>query len=174
MVRLLLELGADPQARDSRGYTPLNFAKSQTDPAIAAMLMAAGAEPMETNANRFEHLVPVLNVGSVGASVDYYVEKLGFQKLFDWGSPPTFASVGRDQVKIFLSQDEWGGPTSLSIFVQDVDALYHDYRTRGAVIRRPPTDFPWGVRGMDIEDPDGHRLRFSGDGGEENRSERPA
>ena len=172
MVRLLLELGADARARDSRGYTPLSLAKSQTDPAIAAMLVAAGAEASESAANRFEHLVPVLNVGSIGASVDYYVEKLGFQKLFDWGSPPTFASVGRDQIKIFLSQEDWVGPTSLSIFVQDVDALYEEYRTRGAVIRRPPTDLPWGVRGMDIEDPDGHRLRFGGDGGEENRSAR--
>jgi ankyrin repeat protein len=32
MVRLLLELGADPRARDSRGYTPLNFAKAESDP----------------------------------------------------------------------------------------------------------------------------------------------
>jgi len=174
MVRLLLELGADPRARDSRGYTPLNFAKPQTDPAIVDMLLAAGAEPTERNVNRFEQLVPVLNVTSVAASVDYYVQKLGFHKLFDWGDPPTFASVGRDQIKIFLSQDDWGGPTPLSIFVQDVDALYEDYRARGAVIRRPPTDLPWGVRAMDIEDPDGHRLRFSGDGGEENRTERAA
>jgi len=36
--------------------------------------------------------------------------------------------------------------------------------------RRPLTNFPWSVRGMDVEDPDGHRLRFSGDGGEENRT----
>src|SRR5262249_51703453 len=172
MVRLLLELGADPRARDSRGYTPLNFARPQTDPAVADLLVAAGAQPTERNVNRFEHLAPVLNVGSVATSVDYYVEKLGFRKLFDWGAPPTFASVGRDEVKIFLSRDDWGGPSALSIFVQDVDGLYEDYRARGAVIRRPPTDLPWGVRAMDIEDPDGHRLRFSGDGGEENRTER--
>jgi uncharacterized glyoxalase superfamily protein PhnB len=171
MVRLLLELGADPRARDSRGYTPLNFAKPESDPAITQLLIAAGAQPTERNVNRFEHLVPVLNVGSVAASIDYYVNKLGFRKLWDWGDPPTFAGVGRDQVELFLSQDDWGGPTSLSIFVQDVDALYEDYQKSGAAVRRPPTNFPWGVRGMDVEDPDGHRLRFSGDGGEEYRPE---
>ena len=172
MVQLLIELGADPRSRDNRGYTPLNLAKPKTDPAIADLLLAAGAQPTERNVNRFEHLAPTLNVGSVARSVDYYVQKLGFQKMFDWGDPATFASVGRDEVQIFLSQDDWGGPTWLSIFVQDVDGLYEDYRARGAVILRPPTDYPWGVRGMDIEDPDGHRLRFSGDGGEENRTER--
>jgi ankyrin repeat protein len=171
MVRLLLELGADPRARDSRGYTALNFATPESDPAIAEVLMAAGAQPTERNVNRLEHLVPVLNVASVALSIDYYVNKLGFRKLWDWGDPPTFAGVGRDQVEIFLSQDDWGGPTSLSIFVQDVDALHEDYRKSGAAIRRPPTNFPWGARGMDVEDPDGHRLRFGGDGGEEYRTE---
>jgi uncharacterized glyoxalase superfamily protein PhnB len=173
MVRLLLGPATDTPGPARRGYTPLNFAKPESDPAITELLIAAGAEPAERNVNRLEHLVPVLNVGSVAASIDYYVNKLGFRKLWDWGDPPTFAGVGRDQVELFLSKDDWGGPTSLSIFVQDVDALYEDYRKSGAAVRRPPTNFPWGVRGMDVEDPDGHRLRFSGDGGEEYRPEGP-
>ena len=59
----------------------------------------------------------------------------------------------------------------MSIFVQDVDALYEDYQRRGAIIREPPTDYPWGVREMNVEDLDGHRLRVGGDGGGENRSD---
>ena len=88
------------------------------------------------------------------------------------GSPPSFGCVGRDQVEIFLCQDGQGAPgTWMSIFVQDVDALYEDYRRRGAIIREPPTDYPWGVREMNVEDLDGHRLRVGGDGGGENRRE---
>ena len=41
---------------------------------------------------------------------------------------------------------------------------------RGAIIREPPTDYPWGVREMNVEDLDGHRLRIGGDGGGENRT----
>jgi uncharacterized glyoxalase superfamily protein PhnB len=51
----------------------------------------------------------------------------------------------------------------LSIFVQDVDALYEDYRRRGAIIRQKPTNFPWGVREMNVQDLDGHRLRMGSD-----------
>jgi hypothetical protein len=31
---------------------------------------------------------------------------------------------------------------------------------RGADIRQPPTNFEWGVREMNVADPDGHHLRF--------------
>jgi uncharacterized glyoxalase superfamily protein PhnB len=170
MVRLLIELGADPRAKDGRGYTPFSLARSHTDPAIADMLLAAGADPGERYGNRFEAMVPVLKVASLAASVDYYVDKLGFRKMWDWGEPATFAGVRRDEVQIFLAQEEREGRTSLSIFVQDVDALYDDYKVRGAAIRKPPTDYPWGARSMDVDDPDGHHLVFSRDGGEENRS----
>ena len=172
MVRLLLELGAEASATDSRGYTPLNLATARTDQAIIAALVAAGANPEERGTNRFEHVVPILNVKSVAASIAYYVDKLGFDKKWDWGSPPSFGCVGRDQVEIFLCQDGQGAPgTWMSIFVQDVDALYEDYRRRGAIIREPPTDYPWGVREMNVEDLDGHRLRVGGDGGGESRND---
>lgn len=55
-----------------------------------------------------------------------------------------------------------GAPgTWISIFVDDVDALHADYRRTGAIIRQPPTDYPWGLREMNVEDLDGHRLRSS-------------
>ena len=161
MVRLLLELGADAAAKDSRGNTPLNFATRKTDKAIAALLVEAGANPAEQDVNRFESMTPILNVKDVAASIDYYVDKLGFEKRWDWGSPPGFACVGRDQVSIFLCREGQGARgTWISIFVQDVDALYEDYQRRGAMIRQKPTNFPWGAREMNVQDPDGHRLRI--------------
>ena len=161
MVELLLTLGADPALKDDRGNTPLNFASSKTDKRIAERLIAAGASAAEQATCRFESVVPILNVRNVPASIDYYVEKLGFQKEWDWGSPPDFACVHRDEVRIFLCQGAQGAPgTWMSIFVHDVDALYEDYRKRGAKIRQPPTNYPWGMREMNVEDPDGHRFRI--------------
>ena len=93
MVKLLLELGADASAQDSRGYTPLSLVTAKSHQAIAATLIAAGANPKEQFTNRFEHVVPILTVRNIPASIDYYVDKLGFQKKWEWGDPPAFACV---------------------------------------------------------------------------------
>jgi catechol 2,3-dioxygenase-like lactoylglutathione lyase family enzyme len=96
--------------------------------------------------------------------MDYYVNKLGFQKKWDWGTPPTFGCVHRGNVSIFFCQGAQGQAGMwMSIFVENVDALYEEYRRNGAIIRMPPTNMPWGVREMNIEDPDGHRLRMGSD-----------
>ncbi|QIG52242.1 hypothetical protein G5V57_33820 [Nordella sp. HKS 07] len=161
MVALLLELGADPGAKDARGNTPLNYVSPKMDKRIAEALVAGGASPAEESANRFESAVPILNVRNVPAAIAYYVEKLGFHKEWDWGSPATFACVFRDSVRIFLCEGAQGGPSAwISIFIQDVDALYQDYKKRGAIIRQAPASFPWGMREMNVEDLDGHRLRI--------------
>jgi predicted enzyme related to lactoylglutathione lyase len=114
--------------------------------------------------NHFEGVTPILNVKSVAASMDYYVNKLGFTKRWDWGEPPTFGSVGRDKVSIFLCEGAQGRPgTWMMIFVDDVDALYADYKERGTKVLQPPTNMPWETREMNVEDPDGHRIRFGSD-----------
>ena len=172
MVKLLLELGAEAAAKDSRGYTPLALVTPKTNPAIAASLIAAGADPNERAANRFEKAVPILAVRNIVASIGYYVDKLGFEKQWEWGDPVDFACVRRDGVELFLSLNAQAAPGSwMSIFVQDVDALYATYKKTGAIIRRPPADYPWGIREMTVEDLDGHCMRMAGDGGGENRSD---
>ena len=48
----------------------------------------------------------------------------------------------------------------MSVFTEDVDALHEEYIRSGAIIRLRPTNMPWGTREMNVEDPDGHRLRM--------------
>jgi uncharacterized glyoxalase superfamily protein PhnB len=110
------------------------------------------------------HIVPILSVRNVPESISFYIDKLGFKKDWDWGNPATFASVSLDGAAIFLCQGVQGQPGSwLSVFVPNVDALFHAFRARGVNIRQPPTNFPWGTREMNVQDPDGHRLRFGSD-----------
>jgi len=111
--------------------------------------------------DEFTGVVPILNVKNLQASLDYYLNKLGFEKKWE---TPTFASVGRGKATIFLCEGGQGQPgTWMSIFLHDVDALYAEYQQRGALIREPPMNFPWEHREMLVEDLDGHRLRMSGD-----------
>jgi hypothetical protein len=106
-------------------------------------------------------LTPILYVSDFARSMSYFVDKLGFQKLWDWGTPPTFGAVGRDHIELFLSAGGQGQPgTWMSIFLDDVDNLHEELVRRGATILRPPTDEPWGMREMKVECPDGHILRF--------------
>jgi uncharacterized glyoxalase superfamily protein PhnB len=164
MVSLLLELGASPAATDADGHTPLHHVRTSTDPDIAGLLIAAGAPPEELSVNQFEHAIPIFAVTDVPKALDYYVDKLGFRAAFTWEDPPTFATVARDDARIFLSAGhESGQPTGtwISIFLPDVDALHREYVERGALIVTPPADYPWGVREMRVQDPDGNVIRMS-------------
>jgi uncharacterized glyoxalase superfamily protein PhnB len=109
----------------------------------------------------FEQVTPILCVRDVDASIAYYTEKLGFDDHWCWGEPTSFGGVRRDGFEIQFCKDGQGSPgTWMSIWVDDVDALHQDFQARGADIRQPPTNFDWGVREMNVADPDGHRIRF--------------
>lgn len=111
--------------------------------------------------SKFYNPIPILNVKSVSASIDYYVSKLGFKKDWEWGDPSDFASVSRNDCKIFLCQGGQGNSgTGMSIFVGNVDVVYKELKDGGAIIRKEPTNYPWGVREMRVEDPDGHTMRI--------------
>lgn len=111
--------------------------------------------------NEFNCVTPILYVKDFAASMDYYVNKLGFEKKWEWGDLPSFGCVGRGKIEIFLSEGGQGHPGMwMSIFIDDVDALHEDYKNSGASILDPPMNFPWGIREMLVGDLDGHRLRL--------------
>ncbi|MFZ1991292.1 MAG: ankyrin repeat domain-containing protein [Alphaproteobacteria bacterium] len=161
MVRLLIELGADASAKDDHGATPLQYGSSRTDPRIAGMLIEAGADPA-LRGNYFESSTPQIEVKSIAASIDYFVQKLGFEKEWEAGNPASFACVFRDDVFIFLSsQHPQLGRTQIAISVRDVDALHEEYKARGATILQPPQSRPWGGRTIVVVDLDGNLLSIA-------------
>ena len=106
-------------------------------------------------------VVPILRVRDLAESVAYYVDTLGF--THDW-TDGTVASVHRDRASAMLCEGDQGRPgTWLWIGVSDVDALYAELGQRGARLRHPPTNYPWGSRECQVSDPDGHVLRFGAD-----------
>jgi cytohesin len=72
-VRLLLLHGADPNARDSKGWTPLHWAAEEGHHSIAMMLVQKGADTSLTvsssHISRFPHGRAVLVKGAPGQSV---------------------------------------------------------------------------------------------------------
>ena len=109
---------------------------------------------------RVENATPILQVESLQASIDYYVDSLGF--TLDW-SVTRMASVSRDGCPIMLCEGAQGHPgTWVWIGVSDAGRLHEEIRPRGATVRLAPTNFPWAYE-MLVEDPDGHVLRFGSD-----------
>ena len=113
-----------------------------------------------SNAGGFEGVSPILRVKNLSASIDYYVLKLGFK--IDWQGPG-FGSVSRGKCHIFLSEGDQGNPgTWVWIGVEDADALFNEYRAKGAQVRHPPTNYSWAHE-MQVEDLDGNVLRLGSD-----------
>jgi hypothetical protein len=127
----------------------------------------------------FAHkLTPILNVSNIVESFARF-EKLGWAKGWDWGSPPTFGGVSSGDCDIFLCQDGQGGRGKsafkttkgfaeiadkgvwMSIWVDDVDAIYKTCLEQGLEVTMPPSDEPWNTREMHVRHPDGHVFRIS-------------
>jgi uncharacterized glyoxalase superfamily protein PhnB len=125
-------------------------------------------------------LNPILNVSNFSESVTWF-ERLGWEKGWDWGNPPTFGGVCSGDCEIFLCENAQGGRGKssakltfgangdesedkgvwMSIWVADVDAVHEHCLEHGLEVTWPPTDMPWNVREMHVRHPDGHVFRIS-------------
>jgi catechol 2,3-dioxygenase-like lactoylglutathione lyase family enzyme len=103
---------------------------------------------------------PILRVADLDASLRYYIDVLGFALQWRWDP---LASVVRGSASLMLSEGDQGQPgTWVWIGVSDADALHEELEARGALIRHPPTNYPW-ARELQVADPDGHVLRMGSD-----------
>jgi catechol 2,3-dioxygenase-like lactoylglutathione lyase family enzyme len=114
----------------------------------------------------YQRVFPQFRMTSWDRTRPFYVDGLGFK--VDWEHRyepgfPVFAQVTRDGLSLFLTEHsgdcEVGGAAYL--LVDDVDALFEEFRSRGIVAAEAPEDTPWGTREMGVKDPDGNGLRFA-------------
>ena len=130
--------------------------------------MSSTATVKDTGA-KVECIIPILNVTNFSASIDYYVNVLGFRVEWDWGDPPDVGSVERDDDSIMLCENEQGHPgTWIWMGVEDAEKYYEEYKASGAKIREAPINYPWAYE-FRVEDLDGHVLRI-GSGPKEDES----
>ena len=115
----------------------------------------------------FHKIVPMLPVSDLGATIDYYTEKLGFYDAWTWGEPAVDGGVRRDHLRlIFGLNPEMAAHTKgmeVMVFVDEPDALYTEFSAKGVEILSEPEDKPWGVREFSIRDINGYVLRIGGE-----------
>ena len=110
---------------------------------------------------QFGPATPILRVSDFDASLAYYVDALGFS--LEWRDG-RFGSVRRGDATLMLSEGAQGcAGTWVYLGVSDADALHEELRGRGANIRHPPTNYPWGSRELHVFDLDGHVIRLGSD-----------
>lgn len=113
----------------------------------------------------------VLLVSDVVEAARFWHEKLGFNEGSFWGDPPDFCICAREGQHVFLSQapdpeliipfhrvnrNLW----NLYFFVENVEALFKEYKKSKAPIAYGMTDQPYGCREFGVQDPDGNVIGF--------------
>jgi catechol 2,3-dioxygenase-like lactoylglutathione lyase family enzyme len=118
---------------------------------------------------------PELFVADIKASCDFFVRKLGFTAVFQYGEPPFYGQVKRDGALINLrcvdtpvleperrKREEFLSADMGVATAGEIKQLYLDFQAAGVTFHQPLKRQPWGVRNFIVEDPDGNLLLFAG------------
>lgn len=117
---------------------------------------------------------PYFIVRDVVAAANWYHLNLGFSHGPIIGNPPNFVIVERDNISIMLRQpSESDGPVpphsnrarmghswDAYIYVRDVEELFEEFSSNSAPIIRAPETADYGIREMEVEDPNGYVICF--------------
>lgn len=110
----------------------------------------------------FKQTQPILGTRDIKRAIEFYTQRLGFQLAFgDKTDPPNYVGFRRDAVEIhmqFQFEHEMS-TTRLRFFVDDPDALFHEYQQRGIECSANGVRAtPWGTREFALYDLDRNSL----------------
>ena len=117
--------------------------------------------------------LPVVFVLSVETSAAFFRDKLGFAIDFLHGDPPFYASVSRDTASLHLRfvheavitpqvREREDGLISAFVEVDNIQALFAEYKAAGVEFAQPLRKEPWGMSTFMVLDPDGNYICFAG------------
>ena len=124
------------------------------------------------NGKQLRGVVPLLQVGNMVDSLDYYQQVLGFSIDFSWPAdgPPKWVMLSRADVHFLLTIDlgtsnarfiaEKGNGVVFYIITDDAEALYGELSARGAVVVQDIVNYG-GRKQFSIADPSGYVIAFS-------------
>lgn len=116
---------------------------------------------------RLSRPTPVLQSADYPRSRDFFCDGLGFAVVEEAGDPPGFGIVSRDGATLFLDAfrgrvrpDVGDHGWDAYLHVDDVDVLAGELAGRGVGLASPPRDTVYGMRELEVADPDGNRIGF--------------
>ena len=123
-------------------------------------------------AAKLTRAAPTFVVPDVVATAEYYRDKLGFKILGFFAEPPVYAMIARDEVELHFGKIDEGAEMQFNemsrrglgsdvyIFVDDVHALYEEFRSRGAEITEGPIKRIYECTEITVKDCNGFQLVF--------------
>ena len=134
---------------------------------------AASRAKDERVTRNLESISPFFIVKDLQVSIAYYIDRLGFQLDFQGpGDDPYYARVSRDGVGIMLkailpdvlpcpnhTRHAWARWDAY-IYTLDPDALFEEFKQRGASFVKELSFIDDGLWGFEVTDADGYVLAF--------------
>jgi PhnB protein len=119
----------------------------------------------------YPQVTPYLCVEGASAAIDFYGRVLGTTERMRMETPDGTVSHAELQLggSLIMLADEFpelgvrspkafgGSPVTMSVYVEDVDAVFARALQAGAKVLRPLEDQSYGDRAGQFEDPFGHR-----------------
>jgi uncharacterized glyoxalase superfamily protein PhnB len=111
--------------------------------------------------NQMEQAVPILPADDLGVAKEFYVEKLGFQVLYEASNDGKTGILGLTRGTIRITIDcpmsGHGRDACVSLLVASADAYYDGWKKK-VEIRHPPQNESWDARTFDVIDPFGNTI----------------
>lgn len=110
---------------------------------------------------------PLLVVSDLKRAATFYERVLGYEDVEFFGEPPGFCMMHRDQHDLMLSLAEKTSEVhphgkfqvwDVHLRVADLDAEKAAIEAAGGKLCGPERTTEYGMRELEIEDPDGHRV----------------
>ncbi|XWN31456.1 MAG: VOC family protein [Devosia sp.] len=114
-----------------------------------------------------ESATPVFRSGDYQRARAFYTESLGFRCAEEAGNPTGFGIFIRDKARVFV--EAYSGPEApykrwrAYFHVDDFDAIVRELEGKGVPFSSPPTVTEYGMREVEVTDPDGNVLCFGAD-----------
>src|SRR5581483_5687233 len=117
-------------------------------------------------------VIPVLPARDVGEAVAFYVDRLGFERVFqDDRDNPRYAGIRRGAVELHLQfqfehdfEAGKAGQCMLRVYVDNPDLLFGEYKDQGVFHGGTQiTSTPWGTREFAFWDLNHNGLTFMRD-----------
>ena len=114
-------------------------------------------------------IIPLLRCGDLKQAINFYTDVLDFTLKYPDDVNEWVVELVNNDAEILLASSDGTPKIAIYVRVDDVDAIFKKYVSRGlpilnnpeSPVHNSPVDQTWGLREFYVNDPGGNTLRFA-------------